>query len=324
MLYIFHGPDDFTRNEQVTTLREAMGDPTIADLNVTVLEGRDLTLSEIRQHADAMPFMANKRVVIATGFISQLNTKSDEVTDLIDYLGQLSPTTDLVLVERESLRINNPVIKAAASLEGATVTQFAGPDKKNLRPWIINKAQQHEATIEPAAADLLGRLTGPELQVLDNELEKLALYVGSERPIKREDVDLLVPYTEDAENFGLAKAIGQRNARRAYDQLRKQLDEGKHPMVILASIATQIRGLLEVKDMAARGMSPLEITNSKGWSSDYAARMRLKEATRFSMARLENILEQLLQIDLDIKTGQTDSLLALDTLIARLCALASK
>jgi DNA polymerase III delta subunit len=47
--------------------------------------------------------------------------------------------------------------------------------------------------------------------------------------------------------------------------------------------------------------------------------MRLREANNFSMARLEDILELLLQIDLRVKTGRVDSALALDMLIARLC-----
>jgi DNA polymerase III delta subunit len=48
--------------------------------------------------------------------------------------------------------------------------------------------------------------------------------------------------------------------------------------------------------------------------------MRLREAANFSTARLEEILELLLKTDLDIKTGQIDNNLALDTLIAQLCA----
>ena len=158
-----------------------------------------------------------------------------------------------------------------------------------------------------------------DLRPLNTELETLALYTGGQRTVTRADVELLTPYIEDAENFGLTNAIGQRNARRAYDQLGKLLDEGKHPMAILGSIAAQIRGLLEVKDMAERGLSAAEIAKQKGWRSDYAAKRRLQEAARFSIPRLEQILEHLLQIDLDIKTGRTDSLLALDTLIARLC-----
>ena len=138
--------------------------------------------------------------------------------------------------------------------------------------------------------------------------------------IQKADVDLLVPYTEEAERFGMSNAIGRRDARRAYDQLRKELDEGKNPMAILGGIAAQIRALIEVKDMAGRSLRPAEIAQAKGWRSEYAAQMRLKEANNFSMARLEQILEMLLALDLAIKTGRMDSLLALDSLIARLCA----
>lgn len=323
MLYIFHGPDDFTRNEKIAEFRASVGDPTVADLNITHLKGPDLTLGDIRHHADAMPFMADKRLVIVDGYLSQLKGQSPDVEQFIGYFTIVPSTTDLILVENESLERNHPILKAASKLETVTVTHFAGPDKNNLRAWITTKAKEHTAAIEPDAAELLGKLIGTDLHTLDNEIEKLALYVGGQRPIQKADIDLLVPYHEEAENFGLANAIGQRNARRAYDQLHKLLDEGKHPMAILGSIAAQIRGLLEVKDMAERGLTPSEIAQKKGWKSDYPAKMRMQEAARFSMARLEEILEMLLQIDLAIKTGRIDGLLALDTLIARLCVSSS-
>jgi DNA polymerase-3 subunit delta len=321
MLYIFHGPDDFTRKEKINELRAAMGNPSTADLNTTVLEGRDLRLSDIRHHADAMPFLADKRLVIVQGYLVQITQKADELNRLVEYLPALPPTTDLVLVEPDTLDKRHAVLKAAAQLE-ATVLHFGGPDEQNLRSWIMQKARRHDATIEPNAAELLGRLVGANLRTLDSELEKLALYVAGARPIQRDDVELLTPYIEESEDFGLANAIGRRDARRAYDQLHKMLDEGKHPLAILGNIAGQIRGIVEVKDMADRGMSAQEIAKSKGWNSDYPAKMRMREAAQFSMARLEAILEMLLQMDLEIKTGQIDSLLALDTLVARLCATA--
>lgn len=319
MLYIFHGPDDFTRNEKIAELRASLGDPTVADLNLTTLEGRSATLADIRHFADSMPFMADRRLVIVSGYLAAQKGNADAVTQLADYLPHVPPTTDLVLVEDATLDRRHAVLKAAAQLE-AQVEKFAGPDKRNLRDWIIKRTKEQGVDIQPGAAEALGRLVGVELRTLNSEIEKLILYVGGQRPITPADVELLVPYVEEAENFGLANAIGQRDARRAYDQLHKMLDEGKHALAILASIATQIRGLLEVKDMAERGMSPQAIAQKKGWRSDFAAKMRLKEAARFSTARLEGILELLLQIDLDIKTGRIDNELALDTLIARLCA----
>jgi DNA polymerase-3 subunit delta len=237
---------------------------------------------------------------------------------LIAYVGQLAPTTDLVFVETESLDKQHPLLKAAAGM-GASIVNFGEPDQQDLLPWITRRAKDIGATIEPAAAEMLGRLVGPNLRILNNEIEKLALYVNSQRPIQAADVELLVPYREEAEKFGLSNAIGQRNARRAYDQLRKELDDGQSPMAILFSIAAQVRALIEVKDMAERGLSPAEIAAAKGWKSDYAAKMRLREANNFSMRRLEEILEILLETDVEIKSGRLEPALALDMLIARLC-----
>jgi DNA polymerase-3 subunit delta len=317
MIFVFHGPDDFTRAERVAELRARFNDPTLADLNVIMLEGRDTTLADIRQVADAMPFMADRRLVLVNGYINQLKTKEDVAT-LLKYLADVPPTTDLVFVEQKQLDRRNPVLAGIAEVN-AEVVFFSGPTQNNLRSWIINRTGQHSATIEPGAAALLGRLVGSELRTLNSEIEKLALYTGGRRAINQADVQLLVPYVEEAESFGLANAIGQRNARKAYDQLHKLLEEGNHPMMILASIAAQIRGLLEIKDWAERGLTPPEIAERKGWRSDYAAKMRLREAANFSMARLEEILETLLAIDLDIKTGRIEGQLALDTLVARLC-----
>ncbi len=318
MLYVFHGPDDFTRNQKITELRARFADPMLADLNLTTLEGREVSLADIRHYTDSMPFMGDKRLVIVNGYVGRIKGKAEELEQLVAHLPHLPPTTDLILAENERLEARHPLLKAAKQLE-ATVEYFGGPDKNNLRDWIINRGKELGATIEPGAAEMLGRLVGPDLRLLSSEIEKLLLYVAGQRAITAADVELLVPYVEDSEDFGLANAIGQRNARRAYDQLHKLLDEGKHPMAILASIATQMRGLLEVKDMAERGMSPQLIAQKKGWKSDFAAKMRLREAANFSSARLEEILELLLQTDLAIKTGQIDNNLALDSLIAQLC-----
>ncbi|MDX1522025.1 MAG: DNA polymerase III subunit delta [Anaerolineae bacterium] len=318
MLYLFHGPDDFSHAEKIAALKNTLGDPTTADMNATVLEGPGLTLSDIRHHADAMPFLAPRRLVIIRNYLAGLAKKTEVLEALIDYVQHLSPTTDLILVEPDTLDRRHPLLKIANEIGEV---HFAGLDRKNLHPWIMKRAETLDTAIKPDAANLLGRLVGLELRTLNNELEKLALYVKGERPIEVADVELLVPYTEEADQFGFANAIGQRNARRAYDQMGKELEEGKNPMAILGSIAAQIRALLEVKDMHERGLSPAEIAQAKGWRSDYAAKARLREAAKFSMTRLEQILEMLLEFDLAIKTGRMDSVLALDLLIARLCAL---
>ena len=315
MLYIFHGPDDFSRSEKLAELKAALGDPAMSDFNYTLLDGRSVKLGEIQHQASAMPFLCDRRLVVVTAYLTELGRKAKDAQPLLDWLDKLSPTSDLVFVEVDSLDKRHPILK----IKAAQVVEFAAPDKKSLPKWILQRVKAHRGQITPDAAEMLGRLVGPHLRKLNNELEKLSLYALN-RAITVQDVALLVPYTEEAEDFGLANAIGQRNARHAFDQLHKSLDEGRHPLAILAAIATQMRGLLEVKDMAERGMNAGAIAQSKGWKSDFAAKKRLDEVKNFSMPRLEGTLEALLETDLAIKTGRMDAFLAIDMLIGQLCS----
>jgi len=230
----------------------------------------------------------------------------------------LPATTDLIFVETTDLKASHPILKLGQRIKGC-VRHFGAPPRERLPAWIENRVRQKGGQIEYRAVLALANVVGDDLRALNNELDKLTLYVGNARPITLADVELLCPYTADSETFAMANAIGRRDARTALDQLHRRLEEGQHPLQILGGIAAQFRGLLEVKSMAAAGLTPAQIARKKGWRSDYAAKMRLQEARNFSQERLLRIFDLLLATDRAIKTGELDQTLALDTLISRLC-----
>ncbi len=324
MFYIFHGPDDFSAKEKLTQLKTTLGDPATLELNTTELDGKIVTLSEIINSANALPFLSPKRLVIVTNYLTRLGGSgrskgnTDALQKLAAALSNLPPSTELVFWETAELKKSHPILKLGLTQKNC-VSYFGAPNKQALPHWIDNRVKQKGGRSEPQATMALANVVGNDLRALDNEIEKLTLYVGPARPITLKDVELLCPYTADSETFAMANAIGRRNVRAALDQLHKRLEEGQNPLSILAGISAQFRGLLEVKSMASAGMTPTEIAREKGWRSDYAAKMRLQEARNFSTERLVQIFNILLDTDLAIKTGRTEEILALDTLISRLC-----
>lgn len=324
MFYIFHGPDEFSANEQLSKLKSHFGDAATLDLNTTELEGKSLSLAELMHHASAIPFLAPHRVVIVNDYLSRLGGKERDKADtealkkLADFLEAMPETTKLVFMESAELKKTHPILKIGLLIDKC-VHLFKTPPKQQLPTWIEKRTQQKGGKIEPQATQALAEVVGDDLRWLDNEIEKLTLYVNNKRPITLADVTLLCPYTADSESFAMTNAIGKRNSQAALDQLHKRLEEGQHPLAIMAGIVTQFRGLLEVKSMAAAGLNPRQIANEKGWRSDYAAKMRLNEAKNFSQTRLVEIFTILRDTDLAIKTGQVEQTLALDMLISQLC-----
>ncbi len=322
MFYIFHGEDDFSAKEKLAQLRKSLGDdPAMVNLNLTEIDGKSATIGEIVNAASALPFLSPKRLVVVTNFLGRFGrSKSDaeQMEKLISALKALPETTELVFWDTTTLKKNHPVLKFGMMHKNC-VHYFGAPQKQNLPRWIDARVKQKGARIEPRAVQALATVVGDDLRALDNEIEKLALYVGNARPISLADVELLCPYTADSETFAMANAIGRRNVHAALDQLHKRLEEGQNPLAILAGITTQFRGLLEVKEMAASGLTPMQIAREKGWRSDFAARKRLEEARNFSTERLLQIFSILRDADLAIKTGEIEPVLALDILVSRLC-----
>ena len=73
MLYIFHGEDDFTRREALTRLAEKLDAPEALATNTSKLDGSDLSYDRLMSIINAMPFLAEHRLVIVQGLLSKSN-----------------------------------------------------------------------------------------------------------------------------------------------------------------------------------------------------------------------------------------------------------
>ena len=71
MFYIFHGPDELSRTEALAKLKAQMGDPSLADLNTSTLDGESLTLGELQQVCDSLPFISDRRLVIVHNYLTR-------------------------------------------------------------------------------------------------------------------------------------------------------------------------------------------------------------------------------------------------------------
>ena len=333
MFYIYHGEDSFTRAAALRELRAKLGDPQFADLNTTILEGKSLSFSELRHHTDAIPFLSDKRLVLVEGLLSRLDPRRKQTDEgeeegeeesnpalkaqLIEYLPNLSPTTELVFVETKSLAKNNPILKLAEKeKKKAQVKHFVPPSDDALPDWVIDQVEKKGGRIDFSAANDLALFVGSDLQALDNEIEKLTLYRNGE-PIRRDDVRLLVAPAREQSIFDLVDAMGQRKTTRALELLHEQRQHNANEFYLLTMITRQYRLLLEVGDLAARGMTA-DAIQKQLHLHPFVTRKVLEQSRNYSVEQLEGILNKLLDTDLNLKTSRLEPTLALDMLVVDL------
>jgi DNA polymerase III subunit delta len=332
MFYVFHGPDELARTETLAGLKAQLGDATLADLNTTYLDGRTVTLPMIQEACGAMPFLAERRLVIVSGYLKRLRGDDEKshgdkaaLAALADYLPHLPPTARLVFVEEDELPGKHPILVLAEKRHAGHVRAFGVPTKEDdLADWIDQRVKHKGARIDGQAAMALAVAVGNDMRLLDSEIDKLVTYAGGDQPtITTEAIDLLVPYTGESNVFKMVDAIGQRNARVALHHLHGLLEEDPADkdrwLQLMGMIIRQFRILIQVKEMVEQGHSSAAIAKQVGikdWIADKARR----QAMNFSLAHLEAIYGRLLHTDLAIKSGKMDPVLALDTLVAGLCS----
>lgn len=346
MITLLHGPDDLLRSEHLATLRAALGPAEMADLSATWLDGRRTTVGEIRHHADALPFLTSRRLVVVEGYLAQLRRRmrsgkgkaGDEEEEaaetpenlsaaaqdrehLLAYLPDVPETTDLVLVEATAVPGNDKVVKALRRLaeQGqAAIVVCDAPEERDLPAWIIERTRRKGGAIEPAAAYDLATSVGRNLMLLDNELNKLIAYRGGAGPIRKADVRLMTPYTQQASIFDMVDAIGQKNSAEASRLLRELERDGAAPLYLLAMITRQFRILVQVTDLQGSGLNKYEI-GSKIGLHHFPTGKAMQQARHWRMADLLAAYDRLLETDLAIKTGKLPDDLALDLLVLGLC-----
>ena len=314
MLYILFGADDFSMREELEKIKEGLGDKELLASNITIFEGHQLKLSQLVDVCSAMPFFGSHRLVIVEGLLGRF--EEGEGRSLKDLVGGMPETTVLVLIDGQIKR-DNPLLKELAPQ--AKVKEFPLLRGAALHGWIQRRVAKGGGTISPQAVRLLAALVGENLWVLASEIEKLLLYTYGRR-IEEGDVREVVSYAREASVFTMVDALIEGRASTAARLLHQLLEEGATAPYLLVMITRQLRLLVQAKELTLKGVPASLIKDRLGLASDYTLTKALQQSRRYSMGRLEQVYRKLLETDLAIKRGIWKGELALDLLVAELCA----
>lgn len=326
VLYILHGLDDFSLEQELQRIRASMEDEMLS-INTTVLEGAQTTPPEVMVACDTVPFLGRHRLVIVQRLLrrfeppqhgrghAQPGPSLGPWQALVDYAERLPESTVLVLTDGE-LSPGNSLLSPLAAV--AKVKEFR-PLKYGavLEEWIQRRAGDKGMLLSAQAVRLLADSLGNDLWALDRELEKLATYAPGRR-IEEDDVRTLVGPARAINIFSLVDAVVEGRASAALRLLRQLMGTGVEGLHLLALLERQYRLLLLAQEWQREGASPQEIAQHLGIGKPFVLRKVLEQAALYRLPRLKSAYRRLLEADLAIKRGQQDPGLALDLLIADL------
>jgi DNA polymerase-3 subunit delta len=296
-VYLFYGGEDFLAEEATDLIINSALSPEQRGFNLDVVYGSDADPRDILSHASSFPMMADLRVVV----VRELDKLVDKEL-LSSYLEQPSPSTCLVLHSTKPDFRKKPYVTAKRS---ATVVKFEPIREYQIASWIGKRVKQQGREIDSEAVKILAAYVGPTLREIQNELDKLYIFVQEKQAITSDDIRAVVGVSKEYNIFELQNAIGAKNLARSTEILSRMMDVGESPILIIILLTRYFSTLWKLYDLRRRGS--VELAGAIGvnpyYLKDYVA-----AAERYTVAELEHSFEVLASADEQLKSAPTDPL----------------
>jgi DNA polymerase-3 subunit delta len=311
-VYVLAGDEDFLKRQVVLALRRWLLGPADDGFGYSCHPGDKAVWSAVHDELQTLPFLGGHRLALidaADPFVTKSRAALEK------YVAEPSSTGVLVL-DVKSWPANTRLAKLIDA--NGTLTCKA-PAASRLPEWCMRWCQaQHDKQLAAPAAQLLVELVGPEMGLLDQELAKLAAYVGEAKQVRAADVDRLVGNSRAEEVWKIFDAIGAGQVGEALALLDRQLDQGNPPEAVLGAFSYQMRLLARAGRLHARG-KPLATALAEVGLQQWRAEKVEAQMRHLGRRRLARLYDWLLEVDLGMKGGsQLPKQLLLERLIVRL------
>ena len=125
---------------------------------------------------------------------------------------------------------------------------------ENARALAIDLARERGLKIGTAEIGLLVEALGGEASRIASEIEKLALFAGTDRKVTPEDIAALVPDARETTIFALVRALGAGNRARSLDALDALVRDGEYLPLALRFLAAQFRLAIVAREAICVGV----------------------------------------------------------------------
>lgn len=306
---VIHGDESYLADRELAAIETECGVAGPADMNRQVIDAGEKSAAYVINSARTLPFMAGKKLLIIRNAAAWKTADWDQ---LAAYAEKPNPSTSLVIIA-ESPDKRRSAWKALQKT--ARLVDCPRPSDADLYKWASEMARDAGLKISPAVARALVTLVGPDLQLLWREIQKLKAYAGENAAVDEDDVKKLVGETRATNVFALCDALGEKKLKGALTALRKLLELGEPPVVLLYMIARHFRILWKALELIETGR--VRESASLLGVPPFVARKAVGQAEKWTGEEMEKAFERFLMTDIALKSGQGAE--QLHTLVIRLC-----
>ena len=277
----------------------------ISEFDLNVVDTNDLTENTFKENICTISLFGTNRLIIFNYLLSKINsTKEKNWENFINILLNKPSTNEVVFFEKEEINLKKNYFAKLNDICQITLSNIpTGRGSWDLnRKWIIERQKKYNLHISNEGINKLVELLGSNYRYIDNELQKLSNY-NPDGNINISDIEIMVSGIKEDSIFALIDSIMVKDNFRASQLLDNLIEQGNSFFNIINMIARQVRLILITKDLLKLKVDNSDIKRQIQISSDYAFNKIITQSKESDEIRLKNSLRLLLDIDVDIKSG---------------------
>ena len=292
--YIINGKDGYLR-QKAQEMIENKAVPTLKDINITRYNDDNYNLDAILSDLDAMPMMADNRVVV----LKDITMRSTSDSAFILKKLESKQKTNSILIINDGLGQN--WFKNLTKY--ATIVDCSPLDEVMLRKIALKSFQDNQVNISIDALQALIQYCSADLLKINNEVNKLSNYVGQGGMVNKKVIDEIVHKDLEYNIFELSNAVSKQDANTALQIVKYLLTQKESPQVLLMMLLSNFRRMFFA---VISKESTAEIANKLG-VKEYAIKVAKDIGKRFTPIKLKKILDFGGELDYKIKAGEMNA-----------------
>lgn len=298
--YLFYGDENFLSEDALKKIKSKVFEDSLADFNLDNFYGGELDVDDLGAALETLPMMGAKRLVILKDAHLLKTVDLEKVAEFVS----IPIDTTIFVAVFDSVDQRKKIFKDL--FKKMTVVEFAEVPERFIPSWIDKIARSYGKSIAPPVALALQNLVGHRLIDLNNEINKLSLFIGEKKHIETSDIEAVVSKYKIDSVFELTNAIAAKQTEKALKIQKYLLDQGESEVGILAMITRHMRILLLTQEALQKRMSGPALSQYVG-VPPYFVNQYIQNSKDWPYNKLTKVYQKLLETDRNLKSSSIAS-----------------
>lgn len=321
MVYLIYGNQSPTIKSQIRKIVTAELGNEVDDFNFVKMDGFNVLVQDAVGECKYVSLGYDKKIVSLENCYFLIKPKprnkiesEQDYKELINFVSNNNDDslTLILSVNTSSVDEKNEILTLIK--EKGKIVQIVDPDEKNFLEYTKNYCEKHNIVIDREALNEVALRTDGDVALFKNTIEKLSLYSSH---ITYDDVAKMVTRKIEDNAFLISNYLLDGRNVDAINLFKDLRVNNVEPVTLISQLASQFRMINQV-----RYLSKVK----RMYTDDIAKELKikpgrvyvlLKSCNKLSENKILKTLDDLYQLDLQIKSGQVDRFYAFELFLIK-------